>query len=130
MKEVANKLRNMIGKTWVYKAQTLLFQGIEIVNKDEIKLYTSDKEIVLTNPSMAHFFIEDCKPGENLPEKSKEQEKNDEVMASLKGVLMENINNIRRDPAYIPQAQAISKQVQTLINLTTLEININKKADV
>lgn len=115
-----------MGRTWCYKGEELLFQGIELRGED-VKLLTSDREMTFTNPAMILFFIEDCKPCENLP--APVVEKQDEVMSELKGILMDNIKNLKKDPSYIPQAQAISKQVQTLIYLSNLDINVRKIAD-
>lgn len=126
MKQATNKLREMMGRTWYYKGEELLFQGIELHGED-VKLLTSGRELTFTNPAMIYFFMEDCKPCENLP--APVEEKQDEVMSELKGILMENIKNLKKDPSYIPQAQAISKQVQTLINLSNLEINVRKMED-
>lgn len=118
----------MVGKPWTYKGKNHLFQCLE-VEGEQVKLITNHSEITFSNPAMVHFFIEDCKPCENMPTKQEEHPK-DQVMAELKGILLENIEKIREDRTYIPQAVAITKQVQTLINLSNLEINVKKMSDL
>lgn len=123
MNQAKDNLRKMAGKIWLHKGRHLFFEGIEVID-DKVKLLTDSGDITFTNSSMIHFFIEDCKPVALAP--APEVPSPDPVMAELKGVLLENIKKLREDSRYIPQAQAISKQVQTLINLRNLEINVKK----
>ncbi len=126
MEIIRENLRPMLGQHYKYKGEVYFFQGIE-VKEEAVHLLTNKKSFIFTNRAIAGFFIRDCDPVEALPP-APEPNPNDEVMAELKGVIMENIRKVRTDPEYIPQAQAMAKQVQTLINLTNLELNIQKEA--
>jgi hypothetical protein len=47
-------------------------------------------------------------------------------MTNLKTVIMENIEKVREDKSYIPQAQSVNKSVNTLLNLVNTEIRVKK----
>lgn len=51
-----------------------------------------------------------------------------EASMELKNILLENIQKVRESQGYIPQADAIAKQVQTLINLAKAEMHYKKMA--
>lgn len=126
MEVIRENLRPMLGQRYKYKGEVYFFQGID-VKGEVVHLLTDKKSFTFTNRAIAGFFIRDCELIEALPPSPKPNP-NDEVMAELKGVIMENIRKVRNDPEYIPQAQAMAKQVQTLINLTSLELSIQKEA--
>lgn len=44
------------------------------------------------------------------------------VTSRLKDILLENIENVKKDKAYIPQAQAIKENVDSVLNLAKTEI--------
>lgn len=48
------------------------------------------------------------------------------VTASLKSTVMETIEKLKNDAGYIPQANAISEQIQTLLDIKRVEIDIVK----
>ena len=125
MKVIRERLLPMLGKHYRYKGEVYFFQGLELQG-EELHLHTDKKPFIFTNRAIAGFFMQDCELTEALPAIPKPNP-NDEVMAELKGVIMDNIRKVRSDPEYIPQAQAMAKQVQTLINLANLELNIQKE---
>jgi hypothetical protein len=45
----------------------------------------------------------------------------------LIGILKENINKVRTDKNYIPQAQAINNNVNSIINVTKLQLDVYKQ---
>ncbi len=126
METIREQLLTMIGQHYQYKGEFYFFRGLEMKG-DELHLYTNTRPFGFTNRAIAGFFIQDCQLAEVLPA-TPAPNPNDEIMAELKGVIMENIRKVREDREYIPQAQAMAKQVQTLINLANLEFNMQKEA--
>jgi len=49
-----------------------------------------------------------------------------EVMKSLKDTLLENIENVKKDKGFIPQAAQINKDVNTLVNMAKHELQLIK----
>ena len=120
-------LEKMLGKSWMYNASVYHFQSFQ--NNGKLVLQTDKKSMEFHNQAELRFFLKDCLPVQPPPPKPEitaPDVESDNIMAQLKGFLMENIHHVRKDAAYIPQAQSISNQVNTLIKLTNLEINVHK----
>ena len=49
-----------------------------------------------------------------------------DTLVSLRDTLIDNINKVKEDPAYIPQAKSISYNIQTIINLAKIELETRK----
>ena len=47
-------------------------------------------------------------------------------MAYLKGILVEDIERVREDPAYVEQAKTSSNNVKRLIDIARLELSIQQ----
>ena len=82
----------MMGKTWMYNANVYHFQSFD--SNGKLVLQTDKKVIEIDNQPELNFFIKDCKPVE--PPASKITDlitppniESDNIMAQLKGVLME-----------------------------------------
>lgn len=104
--------------------------------------YSEDKSKVYidTNERDRHFE----RPVDTLPALLKELEPTTEVAKTrsnnsdiamsntmsiaenLRNVLLDNIDKVRADPAYIPQATAINNNVNSIINLSKLQMDAVK----
>jgi len=130
---------NMIGQSFKYRGQIHKFLSHK--TEDDVTIIVTDKKwFEFQSRDELGFFVSECNrveevisaeelKGKDRFDLSVPDAKSNDVMAQLKGILMENIKQVRDDKSYIPQAQNISKNVQTLINLTKLELQVKAKAD-
>lgn len=126
------KLQEMMDQRWSYKGEILLFQASK-KEGDKTILATDKRWIEFETPFILNCFLEDCRPADAAvvaksvyTELTLPDPKSDEIMSKLKGVLIENIDKVRENKEYVPQAQMVSKTVQTLINLTKMELEVLK----
>lgn len=127
------ELGKMIGKQWMYNTVVYHFRDVSM-DEDSgypVHIYTDKKTLELVNEHALELFISDCMEVEQEQKAvvKVEDQQSLQIMTSLQTVIMENIDKVREDSGYIPQAQAISKQVQTLINLTNAQLALLKSAN-
>jgi len=122
----------MVGGTWKYQGIAYRFQNYKTEGEQTI-LVTDRKWFEFETPFELECFLADCRPDDsNLPERKSTTDlalpdsTSDEVMAKLKGILMDNIEKVNQDKSFVIQAQTVSKNVQTLINLSKLELEIKR----
>lgn len=128
MKSKISQLVSMMGKEWMYN--TKLYQFIEVEGESyPISLITDKRVFKFEVDAEVKYFIEACLPVDSEPEKavSVPDPLTGDLFVSLSGVLLDNIKKVKEDPAYMKQATVISKQVQTIINLTNLQLNVSKQ---
>lgn len=134
MEKQISKLKKALGKTWMFNTINYEFTGI-MADKDltSCTLITNKKEFNFNSTTELDTFLNEILPTEDpdyLPAPSFKLSKPDmdsnDTLAQLKGIIVDNITKVQKNKGYIPQAQTISKQIQTLINLTNLEMNVHK----
>ena len=129
-----NKLKELIGKSFIYK-------GIEITIND-VKLVATTY-VVKTNKRAYNFFENEVdmfiselknipiqvKKHEIKANKMEETEKNivSIQQTDLSQILLDTIEKIQNDKEYVPQANAICNVVTQMINVKKLEIQLNGK---
>jgi len=126
--KLMNKLEAMKGKTY------MVGYDCHVVNNYKIK---GDKIILITDKDYFEFKKEDAKkelndflPVENEDNKLQVIEATQKSLPNLADIVVENINKIKENKSYIPQANAICKNVSTLIQMASLELkikNFNRK---
>lgn len=90
-------------------------------NKD-LKYYIEQKDV--------EEFVLNCMPVDEsvsiMPLNSSSLALDKTVITSLKDILMDNIQKIKDNKEYIPQAQAINDQAKSVIDLVKSEIDLIK----
>jgi len=136
MKANVLSIDEMIGKYYRYRGTTYHFLSHK-VDGAKITIVTNKKWFNHDRQSLADFlqecYLEDSpgelaliRPGESKLQLAKPDKEADEVMAMLKGELLENIKRVKGNAEYVPQAQMVAKSIQTLINLQKMELEILK----
>lgn len=133
-------LLEMKGKTFVYgnKPYKILNYSIDD-NREKVSIQT-DKKFFERNYDSVEEFLKYFEPIIE-PEETETQpevlvitnqvstevftEKND-LAKDLIGILRENIEKVRKDKNYIPQAQAINNNVNSIINVTKMQLDVYK----
>lgn len=127
------KLGGMLGKQWMYN--TVIYKFHSVSTDDDgypVRLHTDKKTLELINENALKLFMQDCLEVEQEEERavvSVQDHQSLEMMTSLTDVIMDNIERVREDKEYIQQATTISKQVQTLINLTNMQLQLHKNVN-
>lgn len=121
------KLTNMLGKQWIYHGKNVTLKDVELTDTG-ITIETDGKEIKLTSTEIPGF-IEECLPVDQKGIVVMSQQQNNHL-SSLKDILMDNIKKCQENPGYIKQATVINNNVNTLINMVSLELKVrNSKMD-
>lgn len=117
------KLTAMLGKQWIYHGKNVTLKDVDITDTG-ITIETDGKEIKLKSSEIG-AFIDECLPVEQkgltliTPQQTNH-------LTALKDILMDNITKCQKDPAYIKQATVINNNVNTLINMVSLELKVRK----
>jgi hypothetical protein len=136
-----SNFKTLIGKTLRYKGVEHFVQSYSYRNK--MHYLVTDKEW-FEFPSEEHVkdFLAICVEVENIelihtPKSatdenglSKPNSSSGNVMAYLKGILVEDIERVREDPEYVEQAKTVSNNIKRLVDIAKLELQIksqNKK---
>jgi hypothetical protein len=116
-------LTKVIGKTIMYNTYNYKIIGFMLVD-EKVVVATDTKDIIFPQEEAAQYI------NEFLPvEDEKMQEKqalqimpDKKQVADLKGIILQNIKNVQKDKAYVPQANAINKSINTMISMANLEL--------
>lgn len=124
-KTIAERLKDMQNKTWMYKTKLHKIINYKI-NDTNIEIVTDKDWFVIPvnkiNVTLAEFL-------------AAEEEKRNNInitlfqgnnKLALKDLVIENIEKIKKDPGYIPVAKALNEQLKTMIQMAKLEIEYKK----
>lgn len=133
------KLHEMTGKHWQNRNTDVVYKFLSCNQKEEIVFIATDKEWLETDVYNLNVFMRTFKEvtvansGEIslLTQKSKTPIQSSVVMANdtftrLKDVLLENIEKVRTDKEYVPQAKEICSSVNAIVGLAKVEIDLKR----
>lgn len=135
------KLYDMIGGTYEHKGKEVEITDFSVIGDDLIiktnGLSYSD------SVDNADKFIDTFKPVKTKKEKIAEEVKDEETtdlvtftesqsivqgckdaLPDLKDIILQNIENIKKDKGFIPQATAINSSIDTLLNMARFELKV------
>lgn len=131
MKEkIIKTVNKMLNKQFIYSTVTTTVLDYDI-NEDRGRfyLYTDRKEEPYDRPlDTALNFLKEFSPVINVPAIVPDHPAAPQMLGAsdlavqLKTILMDNIEKIKTDKEYIPQAQAINDNVKTVIDLAKTEV--------
>lgn len=113
----------MLGKSFIYNQNNITLDDYE-VDEDGVHVVASGKKLFLPTGELDNF-IKKCLPVENAVEVFSSQEIN--IMSTLQQTLLANIEKLKTDPGYVKQATAINNQINTIINMTALQLKVRTK---
>lgn len=123
--QLEEKLQSMLNKTWMYNTRNHKLLSFKI--KEQEVILVTDKEWIEVPMTKINKTL-----SEFLPVDEREKSEMSVVLfkgngkASLKDLIYENIDNIKKDPSYIPKAKALNEQVKTVIEMAKLELQIKR----
>ena len=142
------KLQAMIDKTYYYRNQKAVIRSFDSTN-GEFELIieidgTPTKFLKTTEEKLDLFLstfttiqvVEDDEPEpthypakvQNTPnEEAQLYHENKKTFHELSAILLADIEKVRTNPGYVNQAKQISNSVNTLLNLTKLQLQLLKR---
>lgn len=119
-----DKLDSMVGNEFMYNASTYKMRGYATVN-GHIKILTDSNDLVFDKKNI------DKKLEEFLPVEagfgSKEIRRDARKLNKLEDELYDNIEKIKNDKDFIPQAKAMTDTVNTIVSMEKLKIQMLKE---
>jgi len=120
------KLQGLLNKPWKYGMRVVVITGYDVSEeRQRVFIHTNEKENHFDRPfDSIGDFVKQLVPAEK-----KETQSDIMVMSAtnvstqLKGILLDNIQKVQENKEYIPQATTICNNVNSLINLTKLELS-------
>lgn len=120
---LVEKAQEMVGKSYLYHAHEFKILGFAMED-GEIHIFT-DKRTIIGKAN--HDFLNEFLPIEEeadrkalllLPDKKQ--------MNNLKDIILDNIQRVKENKSYIPQANSINQNINTLLNMARLELEYFK----
>lgn len=131
-KNLQNKLNNMIGGTYLYNTREVRIRDIAAAN-GQVKFITDGHPIVIEKSQLKQK-LDDFLPMEEETEVTlpAEIEDNamqtlrhtDDKMAKLEAIIMNNIEKVQQDREYLPQANQVNKDVNTILKMNQQKIHL------
>jgi len=129
---IKEQLEQMEGLSYKYGGRNHTIKSFNIItSREEVQIQTNIKNFVrpfesvleflnkfepIQETGMAMFENKDAVP---IPQ----MQVNSQVISQLKDILIENINNVKKDKDYIPQATAVKLNVDSVIDLAKIEVS-------
>lgn len=112
---------------YVFNNKKLKIKDLKEVNGKTV-LYTNIRTFVFDNKSGLDDFINELKPYKEKSIVAKEETNIDNTYEDyIKKTLFEAINNVKDNPNYVKQANAICNITTQLINIKKLELQFKNK---
>lgn len=140
------KIQQMEGKRFTHKGSTYTFQNYQEDHDGVHHLVTAEQWFQFDDEQALKDFLimcdiveEETDTAELLPHReeavvpadesglSRPNSSSSNVMAYLKGLLIEDIDRVREDKEYVEQAKTVSNNVKRLIDVAKLELEIQKR---
>jgi len=128
---IVRKLDRMTGGLYLYKGRQVRIKSVNQIG-DQLRIVTGGMPVVI-NLDKVEQALEDFLPVEDEPsagQKAKAVQvfQNDSnQIENLEKMVMDNIEKVKDDPDYLPQAKAVTNNVNTMIKMTKLKIEMLKE---
>lgn len=131
-KEIDSKLQGMLNKTYTYGTHAHCITRYECDDeKERVYIYTDRKGVDPFNRTYGdlNLFLKEWKPINDLVPATAEITPVNNTIKQLQQILLENINKVRADANYIPQAKSINNNVNSIINLAKIQVMMMRRGD-
>lgn len=135
-KKINEQMKGMIGKTFQYAGQIHFVKDIKV---DE----ENDKYTIITNLSSFDRKLENMKsfleywtPTNSVRDIVQEADKNQQLTVLMEqdndlskkliDTLTDNIEKVKENPDYIPQAQTINNSINSIVGVTKMRLDLLK----
>lgn len=128
IQNLETRLRSMVDKTFM--VNTICYKVMNYSIQEEHVLIGTDKKVFSIDRANAFKAIEMFLPADPEPQfhspPAKVEMQSLAGTSELRDILMDNIRKVREDKTFIPQAQAVSDSVKTIIELAKTEIQMHE----
>lgn len=136
-KEIESKLQAMLNRPYYYGGHVHTITSYDLNEESErVYIYTDRNGIDPFDRKYdsIHGFLKRWDPVNNLTPAL--QAKQDTIVSpvnstisQLQTILLDNIEKVKKDANYIPQAKAINNDVNSIINLAKIQVMLIKNRD-
>lgn len=129
---IQKKLQSMLNRPYKYSLRIVTITGYDInEEKGRVYIHTNEKERHWDRPFDAVLtFLREFAPSDAPAAKDSSTmvavNNTSNIVESLRQTLLENIELVKKDIGYIPQATAINNSVNSIINLSKLQMDAIK----
>lgn len=145
------KLETMLGKTMYYRGKPTVIKSFDnSTGEFELLLEIEGRPTKFYKPNeealdlfLSNFSEVEIADDETLPEKTQETpkqtgivraktpetelyEENKKTFSTLSEMLLNDIEKVRNNPDYVPQAKQVCNSVNALVNMTRLQLQLVK----
>lgn len=128
-KEIDSTLQGMLNKNYYYGTHAHCITKYECDDdKERVYIYTDRKGVDPFNRTYGDLkiFLKEWKPINDLVPATQEMAPVNNTIKQLQEILLENIEKVRTDANYIPQAKSINNNVNSIINLAKIQVMMLK----
>jgi hypothetical protein len=131
------ELEQMLGKAYMYKSKIHNFLHYR-VEGEKITIATKEQWFDFEAGDELYNFLRQCKewkdeqavvpaaaPTDSLG-LAKANTKSNNQLAALRGILLEDIERLRTDPAYVPVAKQTVNNINAILHTVKIEIQLRK----
>lgn len=129
---IQKKLQSMLNRPFKYGLRIVTITGYDVnEEKGRVYIHSNEKERHWDRPvDDAMTLLREFEPSDALAEKDSNTDvvvtNTSNIVESLRQTLLENIERVKKDKEYIPQATAINNSVNSVINLSKLQMDAVK----
>lgn len=129
--ELQDQMDSMIGNLWLYNGREVRIKGFNI-NNDQVRVINSGRPIVLPadrlEEKLDEFLpVQDEPYGGTKTAAMQVFENDSNQISSLEEIIMDNIRKVQTSKDYLPQATAVTNNVNTLLNMSKQKIAMLKE---
>ena len=124
-KPTLGKLKGMIGKTYMYKGENItIINYATLTDEGKTLIDIGSRSFKVSNLT---DFIDACLPVDSHDTQLATVDPGTtSLLSSLQQTLLDNIDQVKKNPAYIKQANVVNSSVNSLIGLAKIQIQVNK----
>lgn len=122
------RLKKMIGKPYMYKGQNIIISNYTVLSDEGKTLIDLQGARPLKIRDLSQFLNE-CLPVDSEDEtvvSTEVVQQTNNLLTTLQQTLLDNIEKVKKDPAYIKQANTVNSSVNSLIGLAKIQISVSK----
>ncbi len=123
------QLEKLVGKDFIYKQTNIRIRDYYPVPEEKVMKIITDGSTITIPETGVKSFCEDLllvdSPQAMVLSSGVTKEVNS-MMATLQQTLLDNIEMVKKDKNYIPQAASINKSVNSLLGITKVQLEVAK----
>jgi len=135
-KNIVTALENMVNKTFMYANNIHCVQNYKIDETKKRYFIKTNLDVFDRSLDSMEEFLKYWKPVSNISTLQTEENQNDQISIFIEqensfsnkliDICNDNIEKVQKDKAYIPQAQAVNNNVNSILHIAKLRLDVMK----